>query len=40
MAKTTPKDYGRDGRVGITNVKLPKGADKKQRDTVKKNKTK
>lgn len=35
--KTTPKDYGRDGTVGMKNIKLPKGADKKQKELVKKN---
>ena len=36
--KLSPKDYDRfEGRVGIANVKLPKGADKTQREIVKKN---
>lgn len=38
MAKDTPKDYDRwTGKVGIQDIKLPKGADKKQRAAVKKN---
>lgn len=37
MPKTTPKDYDRDGRVGMKNIKLPKGADKAQREASRKN---
>lgn len=35
MKKTTPKDYGRDGTVGMKNIKLPKGATKEQKAKVK-----